>query len=282
MRVLLTGGTGRVGRLAAPRLAAAGFAVRALVRDPARMAAAEGLEPFAGDLRDGDAVARSLRGADAVVHLAAAFRGVDPAEAEADTVNVGATLALARAALAAGGHRFVHASTNLVYGPGRGRPAIEDDEPRPNPASVYPVTKVAAERGLLALHRSEALDLRVLRLALVYGDGDTHLAEALEWARAWPGHRRVHMVHHADVAQALVRALRTEGAGGRIYNIADDCPVTAVELHLLNGETPPPALAERSLADPWQEIVDTTRARIELGFRPVHPSVYSARDAGAL
>jgi nucleoside-diphosphate-sugar epimerase len=280
MRVLLTGGTGRIGTLAAPRLAAAGFAVRALVRDPARMAAAARLAPVAGDLRDEDAVARSLRDVDGVVHLAAAFRGVDRAEARA--VNVDATLALARAALAAGVGRFVYASTNLVYGPGRGRPATEDDEPRPNPSAVYPVTKVAAERGLLALHRSEGLDLRVLRLALVYGDGDTHLAEALEWAREWPGHRRVHVVHHADVAQALVRALRTEGAGGRIYNIADDCPVTAVELHLLNGETPPPALADRRLDDPWEQIVDTTRSRIELGFRPVYPTVYTARDAGAL
>jgi hypothetical protein len=35
-------------------------------------------------------------------------------------------------------------------------------------------------------------------------------------------------------------------------------------------------------ADPWHGIVDTTRIRLELGFRPYHPSVWSARDAGAL
>jgi hypothetical protein len=34
--------------------------------------------------------------------------------------------------------------------------------------------------------------------------------------------------------------------------------------------------------DPWEGIVDTERARRELGFRPIHPSVYAAAAAGAL
>jgi len=35
-------------------------------------------------------------------------------------------------------------------------------------------------------------------------------------------------------------------------------------------------------ADPWHAIVDTTRIRRELGYRPWYPSVWSARDVGAL
>jgi hypothetical protein len=34
--------------------------------------------------------------------------------------------------------------------------------------------------------------------------------------------------------------------------------------------------------DPWFGIVSTERIRAELGFRPVYPTVYAARDAGAL
>jgi nucleoside-diphosphate-sugar epimerase len=89
------------------------------------------------------------------------------------------------------------------------------------------------------------------------------------------------MVHHADVAQGLIRALRADGLDGRTYNLADDAPVTATELFTLNGEDQPDTVTQ-TLDDPWEGIVDTRRARAELGWRPIHPSVYAARDAGAL
>jgi nucleoside-diphosphate-sugar epimerase len=63
-------------------------------------------------------------------------------------------------------------------------------------------------------------------------------------------------VHHADVGQAILRAL--------------------------NGEPVAAEAAARPLDDPWEGIVDTTRIRRELGFRPIYPSVYTAEDAGAL
>jgi nucleoside-diphosphate-sugar epimerase len=89
-------------------------------------------------------------------------------------------------------------------------------------------------------------------------------------------------VHHADVAQALLRALRTEGIDGETFNIADDAPVTAYELLELNGQAAEDDAASRPLDDPWEGIVDTAKSRRLLGFRPIHPSVYAAREAGAL
>jgi nucleoside-diphosphate-sugar epimerase len=283
MTVLITGATGRVGSRLVPRLLQHGEQVRVLVRNPDRASplAELGAELIVGDLRDGDAVARALAGADAVIHLAAAFRGVPDEEAVA--VNEAATIDFARACADVGVRHFVYASTNLVYGRGRGRPAREDDELTPDGAwGVYPRTKAAAERALRALARESDLDLRILRLAFVYGDGDPHLAESLLWAREWPLHKRFHLVHHADVAQAFTRALRVGGLEGATFNVADDAPVSSVELLALNNERPGPDAASRELEDPWEGIVDTTRARSELGVRPVYPSVYTARDAGAL
>jgi hypothetical protein len=66
------------------------------------------------------------------------------------------------------------------------------------------------------------------------------------------------------------------------FNAADDAPVTAAELHELNGEPLPNDAAVRPLDDFWQGIVDTTAARTILGFRPIFPTVYTARAAGAL
>jgi len=124
--------------------------------------------------------------------------------------------------------------------------------------------------------------VRIARLAFVYGDGDPHLAESLKWARAWPSHQRLHLVHHADVAQALDRIAAAEGVDGQVFNVADDAPVTALELLRANREMPDPQAATRSLDDPWAGIVDTCRIRTELGYRPLYPTLYTAQAAGAL
>jgi nucleoside-diphosphate-sugar epimerase len=163
--------------------------------------------------------------------------------------------------------RFVFSSTNLVYGPGRGRPATEGDQAAP--AMAYPASKAAAENVLLDLHEAEGLGLRIVRLAFVYGEDDPHLAESLRWARGWPAHKRLHLVHHADVAQSLLRMLHAHGIDGGVFNVADDAPLTAFELLDLNGERPAADAATRVLEDPWEGIVDTRRIRSELGFRPI-------------
>jgi nucleoside-diphosphate-sugar epimerase len=281
MKLLLTGATGRVGRRLLPRLAAQGHDVRAVVRSEvaAERVKAAGAEPVLADLLDPDGYRVALGGRDAVVHLAAVLRSTD--DDEIRQANLEATRRLAGAALDAGVARFVFTSTNLVYPGGLGRPASEDDEPAPPAAwGAYPASKAEAERALLALHRDRGLGLRIVRLAFVYGEGDPHLAESLRWAGRWPGHQRLQLIHHADAAQAVGRALHAPGIDGRIYNAADESPVTAVELHALNGVPFPDHPAGD--ADLWHGVVDTTRIRRELGFRPWYPSVWSARDAGAL
>ena len=284
MLTLVTGTTGQVGRRFVPRLLAQrqpGEEVRVLVRDAARAErfAELGAEVVVGDLRDAEALGKAVAGADAVINIAAAFRGVPDEEARA--VNRDAAIELGRAALASGVQRFVQVSTGLVYGVGRGRPVTEEDESRPGGAmwGAYPESKAAAERELLAL---DGMDVRIGRLPFVYGEGDPHLAQSLMWAKNWAATQRLHMGHHADVAQGLLRILHAPGIAGRIYNIADDAPVTAVELHQLNGAEVPAELQDRTDPDPWLVIMSTERIRRELGFRPLYPSVYAARDAGAL
>jgi nucleoside-diphosphate-sugar epimerase len=281
MITLVTGATGRVGSRFVPRLLADAAQTRLLVRDAS---AVEGLrqrgaEVVEGDLRDPEAVRRAVKGVDRVVHLAAAFRGVADQEV-ATAINQAATIDLARASLAGDTGRFVFASTTLVYGHGRGRPAHESDPLAP--AHSYPKAKAAAEETLRELWRTEGLGLRILRFAFVYGEGDPHLAESLMWARTWPAHKRLQLVHHADVGQGLLRGLRADGIDGMTFNIADDAPVTALELHRINGELVPEGAASRPLDDPWEGITDTTAARETLGFRPIFPTMYAAKDAGAL
>jgi nucleoside-diphosphate-sugar epimerase len=281
MKIVLTGATGRVGSRLLRRLASQHHELRVIVRDPDASGAIKeaGAEPVVSDLLEPDRYRAALDGADAVVHLAAVLRSNDTAEVSRG--NEQATRALAQAAHDARIGRFVFTSTNLVYPGGLGRPASEDDRPDPLPAwGAYPVSKLRAEQHLLNLHRRHGLPVRILRLAFVYGDGDPHLSESLRWAGQWPSHQRLHLIHHADVANAVIRALDTPGADGRIYNAADDAPVTAWELHALTGAAHPDG--DHDTADPWHGIVHTGRIRAELGFRPLYPSAWAAYDAGAL
>lgn len=287
--ILVTGGTGKVGSRFIPRLIAAGYQVRALVRDPESEASlalrAAGADLTAGDLTrmDDTALKAAVTGTGAVVHLAAAFRnGETPAQAAA--INTDAAVALACAALDAGVERYVFASTNLVYGAGHETIQNEDSPLIPTEfPGPYPASKIAAEAALAELHRDRGLDLRIVRLAFVYGEGDPHIQEYL--ARPMPRHSttRLQMVHHADVAQGLLLALRAEGVTGEVFNIADDAAVTHAEILRYLGEPLTDEVRETPRPDdPWFGVVENRKARRVLGYRPLYPTMYQAIDAGVM
>lgn len=274
MKILITGATGKVGSRLARRLAQRGDDVRALVRDPKRAAdlLAHRVELAEGDLVDPTLLAAAVRGVDAVVHCAAFFRGATAEQASA--VNDQGTRHLASAARAAAVKRFVFTSTGLVYGPKGGRMAAEDDACAP--IDGYPLSKLAAERYLLALH---GLDVRVLRLPFVYGDGDPHIAEAVPLMRAFPPTQRMSIAHHLDVAQAVARVLDAASPAHRIYNVADDEAPDLATLFASVGAPPPDGTnAERARA--FDAVMDGRRLREDLGFAPKVPRLADAIAGG--
>jgi len=233
-----------------------------------------------GDLLRAGTLDRALKGAETVVHLAAFFRGATPEQAR--EVNLVGTEQLAAAAQLAGVKNFIFTSTSNVYRAGLNRPGREDDSPGPAPPShPYPASKVAAEAMLMELDRETGMGLCILRLGFVYGEGDRHVWEMMPHVSGWNPARRMHSVHHADVGQAIIRALDRGTRGGKVYNIADDAPITLLELTRLAREQEPSPDRFTVPFDPWEGLMDTRRAREELGFRPIYPSCYAAADAGA-
>lgn len=252
-----------------------GHHVRALVRDPGRASALRehDVELVRGDLLEVASLEGAVRGVDAVVHCAAFFRGAT--EEQAHAVNDVGTQHLAAAARAASVGRFVFTSTGLVYGSTGGRLAREDDPCTPVPG--YPASKLAAERALFAV---EGLDVRVLRLPFVYGDGDPHIAEAIPMMRAFPPTLRMSIGHHADVAQAVARVLDHPSPSHRIYNVVDDEAPDLATLFASVGAPPPDGSATEA-ARTFEIELDGTRIREDLGFRPEYPRLRDALAAGA-
>lgn len=286
--ILITGGTGKIGSRLIPRVLAQGEPVRALVRDPESEAAlrlrAAGAELVVGDLTTLDQAGMKplVDGTSAVIHLVAAFRGGESPERSA-AVNTDAAVALARAALDAGVPRFVFTSTNLIYGAGHTAPQTEDVELLPLPSEApYPITKRVAEKELQQLRAQDGLDLRIVRLPFVYGDGDPHIQEFMNRPVDMHPANRLQMAHHADVAQGVLLALRAEGVTGEVFNIADDSAATLAEIYRYMGRELTPEMTERAVKDPWYGIVNNTKARRVLGFRPLYPTMWQAVDAGVM
>lgn len=274
-KILVTGATGKVGSRLVKRLAQRGDHVRALVRDEARATHLrdDHVELVVGDLLVPESLEAAVQGVDAVVHCAAFFRGATPEQAHA--VNDLGTRHLANAARAASVRRFVFTSTGLVYGPRDGRLAREDDACAP--VDAYPLGKLAAERFLLAI---EGLDVRVLRLPFVYGDGDPHIAEAIPMMRGFPPGQRMSIAHHADIAQAVACMLDATAPAHRVYNVVDDEAPDLATLFASVGEPAPDgSQAERARA--FDALLDGSRIREELGFKPAFPRLADAIEADA-
>jgi UDP-glucose 4-epimerase len=142
---------------------------------------------------------------------------------------------------------------------------------------AYPVSKLAAERFLLAF---EGLDVRVLRLPFVYGDGDPHIREGIPMWRKFPPTQRKSLGHHSDVTQAVARLLDAPSPAYRIYNVVDDeAPDLATILASVGA--PPPDGSDAEGARATDALLDGRRIREDLGFKPKFPRLADAIAAGA-
>ena len=121
MRILVTGGTGRVGANLVTRLLQKGHDVRSFVYpgDASRahkLDAFTSVETVSGDLRNLEDVRSAVKGVDAIVHLAAAFGGPFDNRQYLD-INAMGTLNLLESVRTEcpNLHRFVYACTEAVY-----------------------------------------------------------------------------------------------------------------------------------------------------------------------
>lgn len=176
---LITGGSGYIGSLLAKELLENGHGVRVLdsllhgQEDIAAEQEQAGIEVVRGNIRDADARAKALEGAEAVVHLAAIVG--DPACAldpeVSNEVNVKATESLVADAKAAGVSRLVFASTCSNYGRMADPTVPITEEGELRPVSLYAEQKVGMEKLILGDGSGNGLSPTCLRFATVYGVG---------------------------------------------------------------------------------------------------------------
>jgi UDP-glucose 4-epimerase len=222
-RVLVTGGSGFIGRQTVAGLSRQGARVRVVDLNPHPDPSVDLVQ---GDIGDPAVLERAFaEGADAVVHLAAITSVLRSLEHPALTyaTNVSGTHNLLEAARAAGVRALAFASTNAVTGPMDG-PAIAETAAL-RPLTPYGATKAAAEMLMSAYTSSYGLRCAALRLTNVYGPGMqakdsivARLMRAIRLGRTFEiygdGRQVRDYVHVADVVDAISLALAGAGWEG--------------------------------------------------------------------
>jgi nucleoside-diphosphate-sugar epimerase len=234
------------------------------------------------DLRT-DSLDGLLDDVDVVFHLAA-MPGLAASWTDFDlymTCNLLATQRLVEAARAAPKlHAFVHASTSSVYG----REAMGDEAAELRPVSPYGVTKLAAERLVLAYHDVFGLPATILRYFSVYGPrqrpdmGMNIFIQRLLRGEALKvfgdGEQTRGNTFVGDCVTATVLAAQ-HGTRGEVYNIgggeARSVNWVIQTLGELIGCAPVVEHIAPRDGDQAHTLADTSRARRALGFEPNTP-----------
>lgn len=174
-KILVTGGTGFVGRALLERLSICpDLRALAWIRRTNAVLPAKAI-PVVRSYSQAFAAGSPAEQIDTIVHCAARVHVMEEAAkdplAEFRKVNVDLTLELARSALAAGAKRFIFISSVKVNGESTvlGAPFTAHDLPRP--ADPYAQSKLEAEVALRNLAVETGLEVVIIRPPLVYGPG---------------------------------------------------------------------------------------------------------------
>lgn len=219
MKILITGGTGFVGREVLRHLH--GHSVRVLGRrmrpaDAASLRRRYDAEVHEGDVADAASLKGACDGVEAVIHLVGIIQ-----EIRANTferVHVQGTENLLQEARRAGTPRLIHMS---AFGA------------RPDARSRYHQTKWAAEEAV----RASGLDYTIFRPSIIYGPGDDFVNRLARLAWHLPflpvvgrGEGRLQPVPVEIVASCFIRALTVRESIGRTFDVCGPDILTFNEL----------------------------------------------------
>ena len=200
--ILITGGTGFVGRHLIARLHQQGEQVRALARSPHDVSGAELVQ---ADITDTAAVGHAARGCQAVIHLVGILR--ERRGTSFRRVHVEGTRSVIEACREAEVPRLLHMSALGA---------------RPNARSRYHGTKWRAEE----LVRESGLQTTIFRPSVIFGDGGSFLPQIRSLVRRAPivpipggGMSLIQPIWVEDVMSCFVGALERPETVGRTYEL---------------------------------------------------------------
>lgn len=282
MRILVTGGSGRVGQFAIAELLDHGHEVinadRVAPTNPRAPEIAREVRFIETDLSDVGQVAGALAGCDGVIHLGAIPSPYRHADEHVFGNNVMSTFATLQAASLLGIQRAVIASSISAYGtayapiPFSPRYApVDEGHPLLN-HDPYGLSKEVDERTAEMFHRRTGMQVAALRFHWVaYPEEIAERAEQLkdnprfdDWWRLFWGYIEIH-----DAAALCRLAIETEGLGFEPFNgTAADTLSNVPTEELIRAVTPDVEI--RQPIEGFGSAFSIEKARRLLGYDPKH------------
>lgn len=238
-----------------------------------------------GDIRDREAVARSMRGIDILFHQAA-IRITQCAEEPRLALDVLATgtFNVLEAAVAAGVKRVVAASSASVYGLASEFPTTEEHHPYNN-RTIYGAAKVFNEGLLRGFHETYGLPYVALRYFNVYGPRMDIYGAYTEVLIRWmerieagkpplifgDGRQTMDFVYVDDIARANIMAAEAS-VSDEVFNVASGTETSLGELasalaRVMGSTMTPEYGPERKVNPVPRRLASTEKAKRLLGFQ---------------
>lgn len=244
------------------------------------------IEFHKADIRDAEAIAPLIRGADTVFHLAAipsVPRSIDD-PVPSHQVNIDGTFNVFRAAAQSGVRRIVYAASSSAYGDTPTLPKTESMTPRPK--SPYAAQKLMGEYYASVFHSCFGIETVSLRFFNVYGprqDPSSPYSGVLSLfmkhllARTPPtifgdGEQTRDFTYVEDVADLCYKASLAPGVAGKMYNAGNGGRYSLNFiwdlLQRIEGVEIAPKYGAPRPGDVRDSMADTASAKAELGHAP--------------
>ncbi|MFQ5896859.1 MAG: NAD-dependent epimerase/dehydratase family protein [Candidatus Methylomirabilia bacterium] len=268
-RVLVTGGSGFIGRHLATALVSLGKQVVALDNLPAGLnrTLPRGATFLEADLRDYPQALRAATDIDLLFHVAgnaSATISVEDSRFDFET-NTLATFNALEAATACGVKRFLYVSSASVYGTPQRFPV--DEEHPVKPFVPYGASKLAGELSSLSFFHAYGLAVVIARPFCVYGPGENPqyaMVEVSRYLRWHLNHRPIQIVGHMDhktrdfvhindAIQALL-LMADRGGAGSVFNLGSGTEVSMRRLTEIIGS----ATGRQAEVEEISEVTDDT------------------------
>lgn len=301
MKILITGADGFIGSHVTELMVEQGYNVRAFVfynsfnswgwldRLPKRIR--NGLDVFAGDIRDPHGVKEAMNGCEAVLHLAALI-AIPYSYHSPDTyidTNIKGTLNVLQAARELGVSKVIHTSTSEVYGSARFVPITEKHPLQGQ--SPYSASKIGADQLAFSFYTSFGLPVVIARPFNTYGPRQSARAVIPTIITQIAGGQRSIKLgavsptrdfnYVKDTVAGFVAALRSDAGLGEVINFGSNFEISigdtarliaeimGVQVEIQTDEArlrPANSEVERLLAD-------NSKAKRLLGWQPEYSGI---------
>ncbi|MFH1593007.1 MAG: NAD(P)-dependent oxidoreductase [Candidatus Woesearchaeota archaeon] len=234
MKILVTGGSGFIGKILVEKLLQKGHKITVIVRNVKKIKELKDeVKVIVGDIRDLGIIKQAVKSQDIVYHLAALIHPAGVSKKEYFDLNSESTGRLYKESSKAGVKHFIYISSVACYGVTKGGVLVKEDT-KPKPIDIYGKSKLKGEERI---HENKSIPFTIFRLGKIYGPGDNSapwvtlvgLVKRRLFMMISNGKSTIMPLYIDDAVTGLISCLNNKKTFYKTYNLVGNEIVTKKE-----------------------------------------------------